>query len=106
LREKYGNKLLEAANLAITKGEPMNRPLWWVDPEDPVTHTIGDQFMLGEDILVAPVVYEGATSRNIYLPKGTWRAELKSGTRTYIGPIWLNNFPAPLDVLPFFTKLE
>jgi len=106
IREKYGDKLLEAARLSVATGEPMNRPMWWVDPEDPVTHNIADQFMLGEDILVAPVVYEGATSRNIYLPQGTWRAELTNGTRTYIGPRWLENFPAPLDVLPFFTKLE
>ena len=57
--------------------------------------------MLGDDILVAPVVVEGAVTRDIYLPVGTWEAT--DGT-LHQGPIWLRDYPAPLNVLPFFVK--
>jgi len=57
--------------------------------------------MLGDDILVAPVVFEGAEERDVYLPAGTWEAP--DGT-AYQGPTWLRNYPAPLNVLPYFFK--
>lgn len=57
--------------------------------------------MLGDKILVAPVVDEGAVSRNIYLPKGSWTDQ---DGNTHEGPKWLENYPAPLNVVPFFIK--
>jgi alpha-glucosidase (family GH31 glycosyl hydrolase) len=41
-------------------------------PDDPQSRTVGDQFLLGDALLVAPVVEESATSRRVYLPPGTW----------------------------------
>lgn len=59
--------------------------------------------MLG-DILAAPIVEYSAAMRDIYLPKGTWR---DGNTHTiYNGPIWLMDYFAPLDVLPFFIKIN
>jgi alpha-glucosidase len=57
--------------------------------------------MLGDDILVAPVVVEGAVIRDIYLPQGTWEAP--DGT-VHEGPLRLVDYPAPLEVLPYFVK--
>lgn len=57
--------------------------------------------MLGDSILVAPVVVEGATSRDIYLPQGTW---IDQDGNTYQGKAWLRNYPAPLSVVPYFVK--
>jgi alpha-glucosidase len=51
---------------------PLLRHLLLVFPDDPETWGIGDQFMIGQDLLVAPVLREGATSRSVYLPAGTW----------------------------------
>ena len=48
-------------------------------PSDKNTHSLKDQFMFGKDILVAPVVSEGATSRNVYLPKGDSWTDLWTG---------------------------
>lgn len=59
-------------------------------------------YMLGDNILVAPVVEEGAVSRDIYLPVGTWTSAVDSSV--YTGPQWLRDYPAPLNVVPFFVK--
>lgn len=58
--------------------------------------------MLGDEILVAPVLEEGQAARNIYLPEGKW-IDQKDGT-IHQGPMWLNNYEAPIDVLPYFIK--
>ena len=41
-------------------------------PDDPRSREISDQFMLGPELLIAPVVTEGATSKTLYLPPGAW----------------------------------
>jgi alpha-glucosidase/alpha-D-xyloside xylohydrolase len=53
-------------------GLPMIRALWLHYPDDPAAVARGDQFLWGRDLLVSPVVEKGATSRNLYLPRGTW----------------------------------
>lgn len=51
---------------------------------------------------MAPVLKEGKTSRNIYLPAGKW-IDQKDGS-IHHGPVWLNDYDAPLDVLPYFVR--
>ena len=53
-------------------GLPAMRPLLLEFPDDPNTYGMQDQFMFGSDLLVAPVLREGATEREVYLPKGDW----------------------------------
>ena len=53
-------------------GLPMIRALWLHYPDDPAAVARGDQFLWGRDLLVSPVVTKGATSRRLYLPRGTW----------------------------------
>ena len=53
-------------------GLPMMRALWLHYPDDPTAIATGDAFLWGRDILVAPVVEKGATSRRVYLPRGRW----------------------------------
>ena len=53
-------------------GMPMIRALWLHYPDDPAAVARSDEYMWGRDILVAPVVEKGATSRKLYLPRGTW----------------------------------
>ncbi|KAI8433920.1 hypothetical protein MSG28_012092 [Choristoneura fumiferana] len=62
-----------------------------------------NEYLLGEDIIVAPVLVENATTRDIYLPEGEWLAKGLS-TEAYTGPIWLLDYPAPLDELPYFVR--
>ncbi|CAH2049631.1 unnamed protein product, partial [Iphiclides podalirius] len=61
--------------------------------------------MRGEDILVAPVLEQGATSRDVYLPSGLWWEE-GDPERVLVGPIWIKDYPAPLDVLPYFVRAK
>jgi alpha-glucosidase (family GH31 glycosyl hydrolase) len=53
-------------------GLPLMRALWLHHPEDATAVARGDQFLWGRDLLVAPVVDKGATSRKVYLPRGRW----------------------------------
>ncbi|HEX7939948.1 MAG TPA: TIM-barrel domain-containing protein, partial [Gemmatimonadaceae bacterium] len=53
-------------------GLPMMRALWLHYPDDADAVKRGDQFLWGRDVLVAPVVEKGATSRHVYLPRGQW----------------------------------
>ena len=53
-------------------GLPMMRALWLHHPDDPAAVGRGDQFLWGRHLLVSPVVEKGATTRRLYLPRGTW----------------------------------
>jgi alpha-glucosidase/alpha-D-xyloside xylohydrolase len=53
-------------------GLPMMRALWLHHHDDPLAVPRGDQFLWGRDILVSPVVEKGASSRRLYLPRGSW----------------------------------
>ena len=81
-------------------GQPIIRPLWWVDPLDMNSFNISDQFLVGDQILVAPVLTQNATCRNIYIPRGFW---IDFYTRKqYTGPSWIINYPAPIKKIPLF----
>jgi hypothetical protein len=60
--------------------------------------------MLGRRILVAPVMDEGAVSRDIYLPAGLWQ-DMNTGL-LHNGQSWLRDYPAPLDTLPYFEMVS
>jgi len=62
--------------------------------------TIKDQFVLGNDLIVAPVTEKGATSRKVVLPKGNWIAE--DGNKYKGGNII--EVSVPLERLPYFRK--
>ncbi len=53
-------------------GLPVIRALWLHYPDDRAAVARGDQYLWGRDLLVSPVVEKGATSRRLYLPRGTW----------------------------------
>jgi alpha-glucosidase (family GH31 glycosyl hydrolase) len=68
-------------------GVPIIRSLWLHYPDDVAAVARGDEYLYGRDILVAPVVEKGATSRALYLPRGTWydfwtREKIEGGRET------------------------
>ena len=61
----------DAMYLATQTGLPMARPLFLNFPNDPLAcQYVNDQFFVGDSILVAPILQQGSTTRNIYLPVG------------------------------------
>ena len=72
LRYRLMRYLYSAVKETTETGLPVIRALWLHYPDDPVAVARGDQYLFGRDILVAPVVEKGATSRSLYLPHGTW----------------------------------
>jgi sulfoquinovosidase len=86
---------------AAQTGMPITRPLWLAAPEAPGARTEDQQWLLGDDVLVAPVVTQGARSRRVSFPRGCWR---RAGSgRRYRGPRRAT-VPAPLGSLPWFTR--
>ncbi|CAG5059005.1 unnamed protein product [Parnassius apollo] len=105
LHAEYAEQIYEAMRASVAEGRPVTAPLWWLDPEDEDALIIWNEYLLGEDILVAPVIEQGATTRDIYLPTGEWWEEGDS-ERVHMGPTWIKDYPAPLDVLPYFVRAK
>ncbi len=62
------------------------------------------EFMFGRELLVAPVVWKGATARDVYLPAGTEWIDYRDGKTVYVGGQTLQAYPAALDEMPIFVK--
>ncbi len=60
------------AREARDSGLPLMRALWLHYPDDEQARGLGDEFLWGRDLLIAPVYAKGAASREVYLPKGDW----------------------------------
>ncbi|MGC9084414.1 MAG: TIM-barrel domain-containing protein, partial [Anaerolineae bacterium] len=82
-------------------GAPIVRPLLWAFQDDPTTHTLDDEFLCGDALLVAPVLEEGATRRRVYLPAGRWYDFWTDAL--YEGPAWIEA-EAPLARIPVFVR--
>jgi sulfoquinovosidase len=80
---------------AATKGYPVVRHLFLHFPDDPVVYTLRYQFLLGPDLLVAPVLDRGAVSVRVYLPAGEW-LHLWTGQSFSAGEGRWFQVPAPL----------
>lgn len=82
-------------------GLPAMRPLVLHYENDKETWNLNDEFLLGEHMLVAPIVTQGSTRRMVYLPEGTWygwedKKEYQGGQYYLV--------EAPLDTCPIFVK--
>ncbi|HMG72760.1 MAG TPA: TIM-barrel domain-containing protein [Pyrinomonadaceae bacterium] len=86
---------------AHRSGTPLFRPLVLNYQDDPNTQNLDDEFMIGEDLLVAPIVKPDVTTRLVYLPKGTWYDYWTN--KKYTGGTTLR-FNAPLETVPMFVR--
>ena len=71
LHSRYGELFWQLAKEAAASGEPMVRSLEYVCPHQGFA-TVTDTFMLGDDLLVAPVLNKGETARKVTFPDGCW----------------------------------
>jgi alpha-glucosidase len=101
LHTEFGPEIMTLARAAAQTGEPIVSPLAYHFP-DRDYEQVTDQFMLGREILVAPVVEAGQRQRTVRLPPGRWRyvdGQVFEGARTVA-------VEAPLAVLPYFWRIR
>lgn len=89
------------AHLARRTGAPYVRPLWWSTPEERALRDCEDAFLLGDCLLVAPVLDPGADRRAVQLPRGRWYDVVTE--RAYEGPAQVL-VDAPLARIPVFAR--
>ncbi len=97
LHVRFGDLIWTLAQESAHTGEPIVRYMEYEFPHQNF-EAVTDQFMLGHNVLVAPVLEKGARTRTVRLPKGQWKyidGTIYSETKVKV--------PAPLDVLPYFT---
>ena len=80
---------------------PIVRQLGLEYPDDAEAWMIADQYLLGPDLMVAPVLHEGMEARDVYLPEGTW-FNVWTGA-SLDGPGW-HSVEAPLGSPPVFSR--
>ncbi len=85
---------------ASEKGYPVMRTLFFEFPEDGRAWDVADEYMLGSQLLVAPVLYEGMRCREVYLPAGEWENYF-TGERFAGGTYTVD---VPLDEIPVFRR--
>uniref|UniRef100_H2YJT3 Glycoside hydrolase family 31 N-terminal domain-containing protein n=1 Tax=Ciona savignyi TaxID=51511 RepID=H2YJT3_CIOSA len=110
------DELVRAANAYVSGGSPMLvTPIWFhADLEDATAYTVDDEFLTGDLFLVAPILVEGATERDVYLPGSNikWldrmRPECKD--RSMVGCVmnggqWVRSYPVQLDQISWWERL-
>ncbi len=102
LHKKFGGYIYSLAKKSAETGEPIFRSMEYEFPNEGFCHTT-DQFMLGSDYLVAPVVKKGLSRRSVKFPSGTWCDE--NGNAVSNGNETLE-FDAPLEKLLYFKKCK
>jgi alpha-D-xyloside xylohydrolase len=100
LKHRLMPYLYGAAVEAHRTGVPTMRPMLLEFPDDPATRTVDRQYLLGPDLLVAPVFSEDGQVE-YYVPEGTW-THLLSG-ETVTGPAWRHEIHG-FDSLPLLVR--
>ena len=101
LRYRLLPYIYNALQVACTAGIPILRPLVMEFPDDPHVYNLSDEYLFGPEILVAPILDEGSTGRNVYLPDGLW---FDFWTDELLrGPVSCA-VQAPLDTIPLFVR--
>lgn len=98
LKSYIKNLMVEAHEV----GRPVMRPLFYEFSEDDRCWNLGDEYLFGADILVAPVIEAGAQERMVYLPLGETWIETSTG-KEYVGGQNILS-AAPLQVIPVFVR--
>ncbi len=101
LHEEMGPLFLELARKASRTGEPIVKPMALAFPKGGY-ELVKDQFVLGDTIIVAPVLTREARSRTVLLPEGKWKCDKGE---VFTGP-GVVEIAVPLERLPYFQSVE
>ncbi|MFG2634999.1 glycoside hydrolase family 31 protein [Streptomyces sp. NPDC048362] len=100
-RRRLSPYFVTLARLARRTGAPYVRPPWWGAPEDRALRDCEDTFLLGDGLLVAPVLEPGATRRPVRLPRGRWYDTVTEEAYKGPGQVVVD---APLSRIPVFAR--
>lgn len=101
LHLRMADEILAMVRRTEVEGEPILRCLEYNDPHCGYEH-ITDEFMLGEDILVAPILKKGAFEKDIIFPQGTW---IDEDGNTYAGGK-THRVKTPIDRLAWYRRVR
>ncbi|WP_347839377.1 glycoside hydrolase family 31 protein [uncultured Draconibacterium sp.] len=100
VRQEFSDYILEEARKTAKTGEPIIRSLEYAYPGNKYG-LVNQQFLIGDKLLVAPVVEKGVTEHKVFLPEGKWKA--------WNGKVFKGNKEITVSVslsdLPYFEKL-
>jgi alpha-D-xyloside xylohydrolase len=102
LRYRLMPYLYSLAHTTHQNGAPFMRGLFMDFGDDPKVADIGDEYMFGPALLVAPVTEQGVTSRSVYLPAGADWYNFWTNARLHGGQTI--SVAAPIDVIPLFVR--
>ena len=102
LRYKFIPYLYDMMYKCEENGAPIIRPLLYNYQNDKRTYEINDEFLFGDNILVSPVVEQGARQKLVYLPEGNSWIDYWTGTEIEGGQYIIKE--APLDICPIYIK--
>lgn len=100
LHERLGGEIYRLVCQTAKTGEPLLTPLCYYYPQPPYAQVL-DEFLLGRDLLVCPVLQKGCREREVVFPPGLWQGA--DGTR-YPGGQTLR-LAAPLETLLYFRRI-
>ena len=103
LHRKLSGEILDLVRRAEENGEPILRALEYNAPHEGLA-SVRDEFMLGEEILAAPVVTKGARERTVLFPRGRWQGE--DGVIYDMTEKQSAVIPAPLSKLLWFRRIR
>ncbi|CAG9808813.1 unnamed protein product [Chironomus riparius] len=104
IRQKTVKQVYEKyLNDAMNEGLPLVRPLWMLDPSDAACMSVVDEFSVGEQIIVAPIIEKGVTTREVYLPEGVWKDGIDGSLRK--GSRWIHNYRVMENQIAYFVKM-
>ncbi|XP_037934529.1 myogenesis-regulating glycosidase isoform X2 [Teleopsis dalmanni] len=88
---------------SMNEGLPLVRPLWMLDPHDPACLMVNDEFSVGDELIVAPILEKAAEEREVYLPQGVWKDGIDGSLRK--GSRWMHDYKVPKEKIAYFIKL-
>lgn len=103
MREEMRDYTRTLMTEAHEKGSPVMRTMFYEFPKDKMCWELEEQYMFGNEILIAPILEAGAKERNVYLPEGCRWEECETN-HTFEGGQWIT-VPVSLESMPIFKRI-
>lgn len=111
-RSRLSHVFIRLAQNATVTGHPIIRPLWWLSDIDSTTVAKTEQFLIGDDLMVVPILEPRVYSCQVYFPRYTeWRVEEPEGEKSKCTASQCANgstqqFNVPLDQVLYFSRVR